>query len=56
MMVRIQVECEIDDKDVPRLQEYAAEQRVMMVDPGGDEKSFVGRFAGAVQAYGVSAV
>lgn len=53
MLVRLMIETEIDPAtDVPRLQEYLGAHRHMMLDPGGDEKSFIGQFAGCVSVYG----
>lgn len=52
MLVRLMIETHIEPTDVPRLQGYLGGSRLMMLDPGGDERSFVGKFAGCVNVYG----
>lgn len=56
MLVRMMFETEIDEADVPRLQGYLGDGRNMMLDPGGDEKSFIGQFAGCVHVAGFEPV
>lgn len=48
MLVRLTIETDIDVADVARLQEFKTDHRQMMLDPGGDEKSFIGEFMGCV--------
>ena len=52
MLVRMMLETEVDPMDVPVLQEYLNTKRRMMLDPGGDAKSYAGRFVGCVNVYG----
>lgn len=56
MLVRLMIETDIDAVDVSRLQEYLGTRRHMMLDPGGDEKGFIGRFAGCVHVAGFEPV
>lgn len=45
MLARLTIELDIDEeRDVPRLQEFLRDRRQMMLDPGGDERSFIGEF------------
>lgn len=51
MRLRLMIDVMADESDVPRLAEWMAQERVVMVDGGGDEKSFTGRFSGAVPVF-----
>lgn len=49
------VEAECDDAQMARLAEYIAAQRLVMIDPGGDEPGMVGPLVGAVPVDGEGA-
>jgi hypothetical protein len=49
--LRISIEAEVDDDQVPRMAEWLAEQKVMGLDPGPGEAVILGRFAGAVEVF-----